>query len=74
MDKHDHLGPWWGIGIALIAMLVVGYILFLTVQHQFEVIYDRVGEMQRQLECPPGELLVTDQDGVEYCIVEEVEG
>lgn len=66
--RHDHVGPWWGIGVPLALVIVVWYLTFMIGQHQFDVIYDRVGEMRRQLDCPPGELYVTDHDGVEYCL------
>jgi hypothetical protein len=72
--RHDHNGPWGAIFAALM-LLVLGFYLVLALgQHQFKVIYDRVGEIQRQLECWPAEVLVTDQEGNEYCFdVEEGE-
>lgn len=68
MDKqHDHVGPWWGIAIALAVIIVLSYVFLMMEQHQFDVIYDRVGEMQRQMDCWPDKLLVADHDGNEYC-------
>lgn len=70
-DGHSHDSAWGtttGVFIGM-AILIAG--AFIGQQHQFDVIYDRVGEMQRQLECPPGELLVTDHDDVEYCLAPE---
>lgn len=64
---HDHIGPWWGIGIALVFLCVGLYTGMVVNNHRLNVIYDRVGVIQRQLECPPTELLVRDHEGNEYC-------
>lgn len=65
--RHDHVGPWWLIGVALLLLFVGWYTVLFVNQQQFSVIYDRVGAIQRQLECPPTELLVADHEGTEYC-------
>ncbi len=67
-DGHDHDNAWTGIFVAIVLVCGLAIGTLIGQQHQFQVIYDRVGEMQRQLECPPGELLVADHDGVEYCL------
>ena len=68
IDGHSHDGT----EIVLLLIIVLGCLglfgVFMGSQYQFDVIYDRVGEMQRQLECPPEEVFVTDQDGIEYCL------
>lgn len=67
-NEHSHTGIETAI-ILVLGLICLGIFgSFLGQQYQFDVIYDRVGEIQRQLECSPGELLVTDHDGVEYCL------
>jgi hypothetical protein len=68
MSNHDHVGAWWLIGIVLVGIFLFAYITFFVQMHQFDVIYDRVGDIQRQLECPPGETFVVDHEGEEYCV------
>ncbi len=69
MDKqHDHVGPWWAIGAVLVVLGLAAYGQVLLHQHQFEVIYDRVGEIRRELECERGQILVADHEGDEYCL------
>ena len=67
-DEHDHDGAWCAIFLGIVLLFLFAFGTFLVQAHQFDVIYDRVGEMQRQLECPLGELLVIDHDGIEYCL------
>lgn len=70
MDKHhNHVGPWWGIGVVLVALILCAYGRLMLTTHQFDVIYDRVGTIQRELECADaGEVLVADHEGDEYCL------
>lgn len=72
-EKHDHAGPWWAIGVALVALILATYAQLAVTQHQFNVIYDRVGEIRREMECERGEILVTDHEGDEYCLEAERE-
>jgi hypothetical protein len=65
--RHNHAGPWYLIGVVLGALVIGVYTLAFVLNHRIDVIYDRVGEIQRQLECPPTELLVSDHEGNEYC-------
>ena len=69
MDKeHNHGGPWWAIGAALVVLAFVVYGQLMLYAHQFDVIYDRVGDIRRELECERSEVLVTDHEGDEYCL------
>ena len=67
-DGHEH--AMYDVGIVIVFILLfVGLVTLAEVNNaRLDIIYDRVGEMQRQLECPPSELIVTDNDGVEYCL------
>lgn len=67
-ERHDHGGPWVMIGVAIALLFAGWYLALMLSQHQFDVIYDRVGGIQRQLECLPTEKLVTDHEGNEYCL------
>lgn len=71
MSEHDHHGPWFGIGIAIVLLFAAWYAAFMGTQHQLSVIYDRVAAVQRQLECAPTETFVTDDEGNEYCFAPE---
>lgn len=68
MEGHEHNGLVAAIAITALLISLAWYGLGLATQHRFDVIYDRVGDIQRQLECPPTETLVTDNEGEEYCV------
>ncbi|KKM25871.1 hypothetical protein LCGC14_1590540 [marine sediment metagenome] len=70
-DSHDYEGAWYAIFLVFAVLFTFTIGTFMLQDYQIDVIYDRVGEMQRQLDCPPGELLVADHDGVEYCLASE---
>ncbi len=65
---HDHNGLAAAIVIAALLVFLAWYGLLFATQHRFDVIYDRVGDIQRQLECSPSETLVADHEGNEYCV------
>jgi hypothetical protein len=54
--------------VFLAALVLAWYSILMLHAYQFDIIYDRVGDMQQQLECPPTEAYVTDLDGNEYCV------
>lgn len=68
MTQHDHTGPWAAIFVAVILLSLTIYGFTMVSQHQLDVIYDRVGAIQRQLECSSADTFVTDQEGNEYCL------
>lgn len=67
-DGHSHNAAWGTLSLIVLALCSGLFGMFVGNQHQFDVIYERVGEIQRELDCPPGETFVTDQDGIEYCL------
>ena len=68
MENHDHGGPW--LLITAVAVLLGAWTsaMMMLHAHQFAVIYDRVAEIQREMECEPPEVFLTDQDGNEFCV------
>ena len=69
MDKeHDHAGPWWGIGVAVLGLLLLWMLVFAHDDYHIDTIYDQVAEIELRIACAAPAELFYDVDGNEVCL------
>ena len=69
MDKeHDHIGPWWGIGLSLAAIAILTYAGFTWHSYRIDSAESRIMELEQRVECAAPESLFFDADGNAVCL------
>ena len=64
MDKeHDHIGPWWGIGAAIVVSFALLFTIIILQAEGLSSLGDRVDEVEQRIECVAPETLFFDPDG-----------
>lgn len=69
MDKeHDHIGPWWGIGVAIFLTVALAYAALSWHDYRIDRAMSRIVELEQRIECAAPQELFTDIDGNEVCL------